>query len=407
MEKITVKGGRPLVGEIFVSGSKNAALPILFATLATRGVSKIDRVPNIADVRVAVRILSSLGAHVLRIGESLYVDTEKLYYKEPDPHLTSSIRASTYLLSGMLSAFGRCPLMSFGGCDFADRPIDLHLYALECFGAKISDNLIVCEKPRNAEICFEKASVGATANALIAAAAIKGKSIIRGHACEPHVMALVDFLRSAGAKISVSKEKITVVGTELHGGTTSLIGDMIEAGSYLAAGLVTDGCVTVRGCPAEHLSAFVDFLHRTGADVSVGDTCISCQKGKNHRYSEVLAEPYPAFPTDLQPIAAVIMACGAGGSIRDNVFPERFGYLAELSNFGVEFEIGQGRANIFSSSVSSGFASAPDLRGGMACLICALCAEGKSTVYSPEKLLRGYDDLENKLRSVGAEIEFS
>lgn len=406
MEKITVNGGRPLVGNIYVSGSKNAALPILFATLVTRGVSKLRRVPDISDTRVALELLSGLGALVMRDRDDLYVDTRRLCYNLPDPALVSKIRASTYLIGGMLSAFGRCPIMNFGGCNFADRPIDLHLYAAECFGTSVTDRSIILDKPHPAEISFAKASVGATANALIIASSVSGTTLIRGHATEPHIMALVDFLRSAGAEISVSDEFIRVNGGDLHGGTTEIVGDMIEAGSYLAAGIVTKGRVSVSGCPVEQMSAFIDFLSSLGHTVTLDGDKISCERSEEARFASVAAEPYPAFPTDLQPIAAPILAIGAGGIIYDRVFPERFGYLKELSKFGLEYKHGKDYAEISPSRLHCADSRAPDLRGGAACLLCALGATGESRVYSPEMLLRGYENLECKLRRLGADIKF-
>ena len=406
MERITVNGTRPLSGHITVSGSKNAALPILFASLAARGVSKISRVPDITDTRVALELVSDLGALVLREGDTVYIDSRRLCCNVPNPGLVSKIRASTYLMGAMLSAFGRCPLMDFGGCNFADRPIDLHLYAFRCLGAEIKDGMIILDKPHPAEICFSKASVGATANALIVASGIEGTSVIRGHASEPHIMALVDFLRSMGAEIIMSEDFVTVKGTELHGGTAEIIGDMIEAGSYLSLGLVTGGEVSVSGCPAEHMRAYCEFLGAAGAFVSLESDKISCRFGAEKKYTSVVAEPYPAFPTDLQPIAAAVLAISQGGVIYDNVFPDRFGYLYELLNFGLKSKVHHGYAEIFPSELCSGDATAPDLRGGMACLICALGARGESHIYSPELLLRGYENLEDKLRRIGADIKF-
>ena len=406
MEKITVNGGSPLMGHISVSGSKNAALPILFASLAARGVSKIKRVPDITDTRVALKLISELGASVLRDGDTVYIDSRRLFFNTPSPLLVSKIRASTYLMGAMLSAFGRCPLMDFGGCNFAARPTDLHLYAFMRLGAEIKDDMIILNNPHPAEICFKKASVGATANALILASGIDGKSVIRGHASEPHITALVDFLRSMGAEITMNEDSLTVIGKELHGGTAEVIGDMIEAGSYLGLGLVTGGQVSVSGCPAEQLSAFCDFLSSVGASVSIESDKISCRLEGEGKFASVTAAPYPAFPTDLQPIAATVLAATSGGIIYDEVFADRFGYLNELSGFGLKSEVHHGYSEIFPSELYPGDAKAPDLRGGMACLICALGARGESRIYSPELLLRGYEDLENKLRCIGANIKF-
>ena len=407
MKKLIVRGGKSLFGDVQISGSKNAALPILFATLATRGVSKIKRLPNIGDVEVALDLLREFGAIIARDGEVVYIDTRRLYYKTPSDSLVSKIRASTYLLGALLARFGKCPIMNFGGCNFSSRPIDLHILALSCFGANLSQGTLTLESPTPANISFPKASVGATANALIMASATEGKSRISGHAEEPHIMALIDFLRSAGAEITLDGGGITVVGGELHGGAVEIVGDMIEAGSYLAAAVVTDGRISVSGCRISDMRAFLDFLELTGAKIEISDEKITAERGKASIFTSVVAEPYPAFPTDLQPIAASVLASLAGGAIYDKVFPERFGYLAELSQFGVSYKQGIGFAEIFPSALTSASVQMPDLRGGMACLLCALAASGESALTSAETILRGYERLVEKLSAIGADIELS
>ncbi len=406
MSILKINGARPLFGDIEVSGSKNAALPIIFATLATRGVSRISRVPDISDVNVALEIIEGYGAIIMREGSSLYIDTRRLVYREPDASLTSKIRGSTYLLGASLARFGRCKLSDFGGCNFADRPIDLHINAAESFGAQLKDGDLTCQSLTPAEIVFSKRSVGATANALIMASAADGVSVIRGHAREPHIMALVDFLTSAGARITVTDDEISVKGGELHGGVTELIGDMIEAGTYLGAAILTDGRVGVSGCDVADMGAYLAFLSSLGASIEIKDGRIRAERGAAPKYTTVTAEPYPAYPTDLQPIAAPILAVQNGGKIYDKVFTIRFGYLDKLSVFGVKYKLDLGGAEIFPSCIHKGDVTLPDLRGGAACLLCALAARGESRLYSSEMLLRGYENLEKKLRSLGADIKF-
>ncbi len=406
MATLTVKGGIPLVGKVHVSGSKNAALPILFSSLAVKGISKISRVPDISDVRVAIKIIESCGARVQRDGEVLFVDTRELVFSVPDPALTSRIRASSYLLGASLARFGKSPMPSVGGCNFSPRPTDLHIAAALAFGAERKGDHLVCKNLHGAEIAFPKRSVGATANAMIIAASVKGESIIRGHAREPHITALADFLRSAGANIDITDEKITVRGCELHGGECEIIGDMIEAGSYLAAAVVTDGCVGVSGIDTAHMGAFLSFLEKVGCNISICDGLITVRRGKSSKYTEITAEPYPAYPTDLQPIAAPILAALSGGKISDKVFPERFGYLDKLGGFGVKYIKEESSVKILPSRLTFSEAELPDLRGGMSCLLTAIGARGESCLESAEVLLRGYENIEKKLSALGADIEF-
>ncbi len=404
MGEIVIKGGKPLFGRVRISGSKNGALPILFATLVTRGVSRLRRVPDIGDVRVAMEILERFGARITEEGDFLCVDTTRLEYTEPPAQLLSKIRASTYLIGASLGRFGRCRLASPGGCNFSDRPIDMHLFAAELFGASLSDGCLCAPSLHGANIYFDKPSVGATTNALILASAVNAVTKIRGFAREPHVMALAEFLVSAGARIDFSEDEITVVGGELHGGRAEIIGDMIEAGTYLCAGLITGGEITVEGVDIGDMTTFVDFITEIGASVSCTCDTVTARMCENGRPAALVASPYPGFPTDLQPIAAPLMASLCGGEIRDDVWRERFGYLSALSRFGVRYTREDNSARIFPSKMTAAAVSAPDLRGGAACVLAALAARGESRIASAQTVLRGYESLDKKFRSVGADI---
>ena len=201
MKTIVVNGGKALVGRVSVSGSKNAALPILFACIITRGVNEIRNLPDIGDVNITLEILRSLGAEITRQGATVYINTENLEYRTPDPRLISKIRASTYLMGACLSRFGRCEIGSFGGCSFSARPIDMHLDACRALGAEVEEGVITASRLNCGEIRFAKKSVGATVNAILLASATEGKTTVIGCACEPHIDALIDFLRSCGGEI--------------------------------------------------------------------------------------------------------------------------------------------------------------------------------------------------------------
>ncbi len=405
MKKIIVEGGNPLSGSIEVSGSKNAALPIIFACILTNGVSEIKNLPDIGDVNVALRIISNLGAKVYKEKDITYIDTENLSYSTPEINLVSKIRASTYLIGSCLSRFGECRLMPFGGCSFSHRPIDMHLSACSSLGAVIDGDSISAEYLRGAEIVFKKPSVGATVNAILLAASADGDSLIRGCAIEPHIDSLIDFINSCGGSVRRQKNDIFVSGRRLHGGKITVIGDMIEAGSYLAVGLMCDGRVSVHGCPTEDMASVFKSIENLGAKIDLNGNCITAAMTDRANYFSLTAEPHPGFPTDLQPIFAPLMARFSGGMICDTVWPSRFGYLNALSPFGVRSSIDKNKAKIQKSKIKQGRTSAPDLRGGMACLLCALLSKGKSEIFSADLILRGYENLEEKLNSLGAKIK--
>lgn len=404
MKKIIVNGGRSLDGEITVSGSKNAALPIIFACLLTSGASYIDNLPDIGDVAVALRLIENMGAKVERQGSSVMIDTASLSYSDPDPDLVSQIRASTYLIGACLGRFGRCPITSFGGCSFSHRPIDMHIDACVTLGAKLEGSVLYCKRPIGGSVYFAKASVGATVNAILLASVAEGDSHIFGCAIEPHIDALISFLISCGAFIHRDGRDIHIKGRSLHGGSIRIIGDMIEAGSYLSLGLMCHSKIKVKNSPISDMDSFFDAIGRLGAKVQIEGGVITMMADES-RFLSVTTAPYPGFPTDLQPILAPLMACFSGGEITDTVWPGRFGYLEALSAFGVVSSVRENTAYIYRSRLTSGRAYAPDLRGGMACLMAALAASGHSEIYSLDIILRGYENLDKKLRAIGADVE--
>lgn len=405
MGKFTVRGGKPLVGAVSVAGSKNAALPIIFASLTTRGVSRFYNLPSITDVRDALAILSGFGAKIHTDGGVTFVDTRDVHYSSVNSDYVRRIRASTYLIGSCLSRFGRAELLPFGGCAFSLRPIDMHLDAAAKFGAEINGTTLKAKRMIPAEISFRQVSVGATVNALIMAANAGGESRIYGAAREPHVLALISYLRSCGARISISENVITVLGTELHGGIAVIPGDMIEAGTYLAASIVTGGNVRVSGYDPREVSAFTSLLISSGVIEQIHDGAVSLH-GRPRREISVTTGAYPAFATDLQPIFSTILAVSRGGSIEDTVWKGRFGYLDELSKFGLSYSRDGNLARIFKSEIIPAKATATDLRGGAAAIILALLADGESEINSGELVLRGYDSLVDKLRGIGADISY-
>lgn len=390
MKIIRVNGAKPLKGSVTVSGSKNAALPIIFSCILTNGVNEVENLPCIGDTDVALKILSDMGASVWRNGRITYIDTRCLSYSKPSPSLVSMIRASTYLIGSCLGRFGICHLQPFGGCSFSERPIDMHLDACKSLGGVIDNEIIKTLGLIGGRIVFDKPSVGATVNAIFLATTALGESEICGIATEPHIDCLIDFLISCGADITRHETGLTIRGRSLHGGRIRIIDDMIEAGSYIAAGLITGGDVKLRNCPSEDMASVFD--------------AFSALCNSSERQMSIVAKPYPGFPTDLQPIFAPLMASFSGGEIIDTVWQGRFGYLSSLASFGVLSDTDGNHARIYKSIIHNGRAVSPDLRGGFACLLSALSAEGESEIYSAEIILRGYEDLVKKLSALGADI---
>ena len=403
MGRFIINGGKALSGEISVSGSKNAALPIIFAAITIKGISKIHNVPDISDVNVALDILSSFGAKISRFNGDLIIDSRELYYSIPSESLVSKIRASSYLLGATLARFGHSLVRFFGGCNFDSRPIDMHLSCAEAVGAKIDGIELKASRLCGADIIFDKISVGATVNALIMTANADGVSRIFGYAKEPHVMSLIDYLRNAGADITVNDEYISVVGASLSSAEAYIIPDMIEAGTYINLSLMTGAKLRVNGAELSQLESFLKPLVLSGASFDYSGSSL-IPTNEILRSVEIITAPYPSFPTDLQPQCAPLLASFFGGSIREGVWHNRFGYLAELSKFGVLSDVYNGYAKIYSSKIKPACASAPDLRGGAALLLAALAANGESVIENADVIKRGYADVINKLTGIGASI---
>jgi len=404
MSSFIVRGGGCLSGEVSVSGSKNAALPIIFAAISARGVSVIDNMPPILDVSVALDILRELGATVERLGTRCIINTENLTYSVPDRNKTSRIRASTYLIGAMLARFSSCALSEHGGCGFDARPIDMHIYMAEALGAEIADDKLIAKKLLGGDIFFKKVSVGATVNALILSASAEGRTRIFGYAKEPHVMTVCEYLSRCGAKIKVLPQYIEVYGAHLHGADIVIPPDMIEAGSFAVLSLMSHSELKIFDYPEHELFSFSDVLIGAGAKMSKS-SAFTVFSGDIDSEINVIAEPYPAFPTDLQPIIAPLLLTARGGEICDNVWRGRFGYLEVLSCFGAKYLRFDAFSKLYPSCIHSARVAAPDLRGGMAALMLAIIAKGESRIDSAEIIKRGYSDIEKKLRKIGVDIE--
>ena len=404
MKKLLVRGGKPLSGKINLQGSKNAALPIIFSTLITRGVSTLKNVPDITDVSVALDIIRDMGASVMREGSTLYIDTNRLIYKTPNEACVSKIRASTYLLGACLGRFGIGQIMNFGGCDFGTRPIDLHIDAALSLGAIQEDKMLLAKKLVGGTIRLKKPSVGASVNAIIMSCCADGCTEIYGYAKEPHVYSVIDYLKSCGAKITEEGERLLIEPKPLIGGEYTVIPDMIEAGTYLLLCTLGDGGISVDVSVAPSLRSFICAAADLGIVITADGTNLTFF-GSPTRSISVTTAPYPGYPTDLQPQLAPLMAAYFGGEICETVWQGRFGYLKELERFGIKCKTDGSLAKILPSTIKPAKVTAPDLRGGAACLFAALLTRGESEIHSADYLLRGYSRLEENLTSLGADVK--
>ncbi len=415
MERVIVSGGRKLCGEVTVGGSKNAALPLLFGGILTGERCIFTNLPRVSDVLRTLEILRALGARIRFFdGGEVSVDYSTVRPALPPVALTASIRGSTYLLGAMLARFGEARLGGAGGCDFGVRPIDQHLMGFARMGAHISEGEELCIRAENglsgADITLAMPSVGATANLLLAAVSAAGETVIRNAAAEPHVTALAEFLCAAGASIAgVGTDTIRVHGVlALHGVTHRMIPDMIEAGTYLCAGVACGGRVCVCEVRPAHLGALLDALARMGVQVSVAGDSITVFAPDAYRNTEVITGPYPAFPTDLHPQMTALFSLGnraqGEGIVRERIWASRFRYVQELRRMGAQIAIAGDSAWVTPAPLHCDSVISPDLRGGAALLIAALATSGESEITGAATIARGYEHLGEKLCALGAHV---
>ena len=411
-----INGGNPLRGEITISGAKNAAVAILPAALLVKGTCRIENVPNISDVRILIDILTKLGARVETPEPGVVViDASNIHSTEPDEVLVRKMRASYYLMGVLLGRFGRCQVALPGGCSFASRPIDQHLKGFKALGATVTEgDEFIALQPGPAglngnRVSLDMASVGATMNIILAATLLKGQTVIENAAKEPHIVDLANFLNTMGASISgAGTDTVKVRGVEeLHGGTYTIIPDQIEAGTYMAAAVATGGDVQINNIIPKHMECITSKLADMGADVVFGDDFVRISCNKRLQATTVKTHPYPGFPTDMQAQICVCMALANGVSrLTESVYETRFfGYCTELESMGAHIEIDGKTATVSGTDHLHGATvRARDLRAGAALVIAGLAAEGTTRVENIHYVERGYEQLVEKLTSLGARI---
>jgi UDP-N-acetylglucosamine 1-carboxyvinyltransferase len=415
MDKMRIRGGKPLRGEVPVSGSKNAALPILISSLLTEKPCTYRRVPNLQDIRTTIKLLGSMGvqceaklpSNEVRIRAEGTLTTEAPY------DLVRTMRASVVVLGPLLARFGRARVSLPGGCAIGARPINYHLSGLEKLGAKIEldGGYVVATSARltGARVAFEFPSVGATENVLMAATLAKGESILENCAREPEIVDLARALRAMGAQLEgEGTEVIRVQGRDSLGGCDySVMGDRIEGGTFLAAAFMTGGSVKVNGLAPELLEAVLVKLEEAGARIIRGDGFIGLESRGRPVAADTTTLPYPGFPTDMQAQFMALMCVADGASvITETIFENRFMHVSELARLGADITIRGNSALVRGQPRLRGAPiMATDLRASASLILGGLCAEGETVVNRIYHLDRGYERMEEKLGRLGAEIE--
>lgn len=414
MAKLLIKGGKKLEGEIRVAGMKNAATPIMAASLLAGEKCVIENVPDISDVRTMADILRSLGAGVEFKNNTITILPSKLSLKNLDVFSVKKLRSSILLLGPLAVILGKISLPEPGGCIIGKRPIDTHIYVLEKLGAKIklrNGNIeLNSEELRGAEIVMPEFSVTATENVIMAATLAKGKTVLRLAAFEPHVEDLCDFLNKMGARITLGlRNTIIIEGvSRLSGANHSIIPDNIEAGTFAVAGLVTGGKVKLKGVRHEHLDAVYSLLERAGATIDIKNNSVAIYAKSALRGFKLQTLPYPGFPTDLQaPFGLLATQCEGVSVIHDPLYEGRLGYIRELEKMGAGAVVCDlHRAVIFGPSKLCGaIIKGLDLRAGATLVLAGLAAKGETIVEGVENLDRGYEHFDERLRKLGADIK--
>ena len=416
MDSFIVRGGQPLQGTLIASGSKNAALPIMAATLLSAERCTLHRIPVLRDIATMMTLLSSLGATATRPSSdgALIIDSSAVSEFRAPYDLVKTMRASILVLGPLLARFGQAEVSFPGGCAIGSRPVDLHIRALEAMGAevRVEAGYIVAKAPRGlagTDFTFETVTVGGTENAIMAAALARGRSTLRNVAREPEIVDLVRFLRAMGARIEgEGTDTLTVDGVEaLAGATYEVMPDRIEAGTYLVAAAATRGNVKVEGISREVLGVVMDKLVLTGADIAVGENWVSLDmKGRRPAAVDIETAPFPGFPTDMQAQFTALNAIAVGQStVVETVFENRLMQAHEMRRMGAEIEIAGDSARISGRETLQGApVMASDLRASASLVIAGLVAEGETRIDRIYHIDRGYENIEGNLQSLGADI---
>lgn len=412
MDILTLEGGRPLKGEITISGSKNSALPILIGTLLTDEPCTIRNVPHLDDIETVIELLVFLGKHIVRKNDSVLVNAGSKLQAEAPYELVRKMRASIVVMGPLLARLGRVKASLPGGCAIGGRPINIHLDGFKALGAAIDLEQgyveVRSDKLKGAVIHLDFPSVGATENLMMAASLIPGRTEIHNAAMEPEIEDLANFLNAMGAKVSGAGTGLIVIDgvARLHGTTHDVIPDRIETGTYMIATAMTGGDVVLHRVCQDHLTALITKMRQAGITVEVKDDTLHVVSAKTINPISIETAVHPGFPTDLQAQWMALMALSNGVSqVTERVFENRFMHVPEIQRMGANIQIKGNTATIQGVSKLSGAeVMVSDLRAGAALVLAGLAADGKTVVHRVYHLDRGYEDLEGKLSTLGARI---
>ena len=415
MTKYIVHGGKPLHGEVTISGAKNAAVAIIPAALLVDGVCRIENIPQISDVTLILDILQDLGAKVNTVNmHAVDIDCSHIHSTRTPYELARKIRASYYLIGALLGRFGKAEVTMPGGCNFGVRPIDQHIKGFTAMGAEVEvDGGFIHARAKSGhlkgtQIYLDVVSVGATMNIMLAAVLAEGTTFIENAAKEPHIVDLANFLNSMGANImGAGTDLIKIHGVpRLRGGSYSIIPDQIEAGTYMAAAAAAGGEILIKNIIPKHMDCITAKLVEMGVSVVEKDDTLLVSRTGPLRRANIKTLPYPGFPTDMQPQITSVLALAEGTSVvTESVWDNRYRYVDELKRMGAHIQV-DGKVAVVEGI--SHYTGAPiqacDLRAGAAMVIVALAAYGTTEISHVEYIERGYEDIVGKLRSLGADI---
>lgn len=412
MYKYIIKGGNRLHGETYISGSKNASLPILAATLISGKTTKLYNVPNIEDVKITIEILKRLGCKIKREKNKIIINSKDVSKTMIPDDLMRKLRSSVIIAGAILSRFKNVKFSYPGGCDIGARPIDLHLENFKRIGIKIDENsrYIECkyDKIESKKIDLDFPSVGATENLILASILGNHEIIINNAAKEPEIIDLANFLNKMGAKVfGAGSNVIKIVGVKsLKEVSYKIMPDRIEAGTFLIAGAITGGMLKLNNVNPNHISPVISKLSEMGANIKQTETEIYLSVNKRLKSVDITTMPYPGFPTDMQPQFSTLLTVSKGTSIiTENIFENRFKFMQEIQRMGAKATI-HGKTMIVNGvrKLHSANVESTDLRGGASLVLAALAAKGTSKVGNLQYLLRGYENFDKKLNDLGANI---
>ncbi len=413
MDKFVIHGGQRLKGALAISGAKNAALPLMAAALLAEGVHRIHNVPELRDVHTMAHLLRIIGARVDFADHVLTIETKNCSYFEAPYELVKTMRASVYVLGPLLARFGQARVSLPGGCAWGPRPVDLHLLGMQRLGAEVNlDNGYIVARAkqlRGAMISFATPSVGATGNIMMAAVLAKGTTVIENAAREPEIVALAEYLNAMGGRISgIGTDRLEIEGvTELQPVEFDNIPDRIEAGTLLCAVAITGGEVKLTNLRIDHIGAILDALSRAGFQIKAGEGAVLIRSEDSPQPVDLRTAPFPGFPTDMQAQWIALMSLAKGSSaITDTIYTDRFMHVAELRRLGADILLEGNTALVRGVERLKGApVMSTDLRASASLILAGLAAEGRTDLSRVYHIDRGYERIEERLRSLGADIQ--